>query len=476
MRPPQSHWIGGRALAEGSDPLPVRNPATEEVLDHIPAQAGAAVDEAVAAARQAFPAWAARSPGDRKALLDRAAALLEQHAETLARQLTLEMGKPLAQSRGEVGASAELVRQMGVLSLHLRAGSQMAAGGFLNFQQRVARGVAAVIVPWNYPLVAGIESVAANLAVGNTVVWKPSEKTPLSSRLAVELAFGHLPAGVCNLLLGNGPGAGAPLVEHPGVALVVFIGSEGAGRRIGASCGRDLKKMVLELGGKDALIVDETVDVAAAARFAAEAAFANAGQICTSTERLYVARQVFDPFVEALAREAAAIRVGDGLDPSTQMGPIVDALQLDVIAGHVGDARARGATARHGGERLARPGYFFPPTVMTGVPGDSPLMSDETFGPVAPCVAFDDFEQALALANASRFGLSAIVCTESAPRALHAVHTLRAGMVRINTMRGRSPAATSEPFGASGIGHGYGVEFLQELTQQKSVYWRDRLP
>lgn len=476
MRPPQSHWVNGRALATGSDPLPVRNPATEEVLDHIPAQAGGAVGEAVAAAGQAFAAWAARAPGERKTLLDRAAAALDEHGDALARQLTLEMGKTLVQSRGEVAASADLVRQMGVLALHLRAGSQMAAGGYLNFQQRVARGVAAVIVPWNYPLVAGLESVAANLAVGNTVVWKPSEKTPLSSRMAVELAFGHLPAGVCNLLLGNGPGAGAPLVEHPDVALVVFIGSEAAGRRIGTVCGRDLKKLILELGGKDALIVDETVDVAAAARFAAEAAFANAGQICTSTERVYVARQVFEHFVDALAKEAAAIRVGDGLDPATQMGPIVDATQLDLIARHVGDALAGGAVARQGGQRLERRGYFFAPTVMTGVHKDSPLVCDETFGPVAPCTPFDDFDEALAMANASRFGLSAIVCTESGPRALHAVHALRAGMVRINTMRGRSPAATSEPFGASGIGHGYGIEFLYELTQQKSVYWRERLP
>jgi acyl-CoA reductase-like NAD-dependent aldehyde dehydrogenase len=468
----QTHWINNRAHPGQGETLEVHNPATEQLLDTIPKGNADEANVAVNAARKAFPGWSALAPAERRNALIRVAQEIEKHTEVVAVLLTQEMGKTLAQSRSEVAGAADVVRQMADLALHLRSGSQMARMGEVNFQQRFARGVAACIVPWNYPVMVGIENAAANLAVGNTVVWKPSEKTPLSSRLIVELAFGHLPAGVVNVLLGDGLGAGDPLVRHPEVNLLVFVGSERTGRALGEICGRQLKKAVLELGGKDALIVDETVDIEAAARLAASATYANTGQICTSTERLYIARSVFEPFVEALVSASKLIRLGDGMLPDSAMGPIVDHIQLGIIDAQVQDAKQRGAAVHFGGARLERPGYFYPPTVLTGLPLDASVMVEETFGPIAPCVPFDDFEEALALANATRYGLSAIVCTASAPRALKAVHVLKAGMVRINTMRGRSAGASSEPFGASGIGHGYGLEFLLELTQQKSVYWR----
>jgi acyl-CoA reductase-like NAD-dependent aldehyde dehydrogenase len=332
--------------------------------------------------------------------------------------------------------------------------------------------VAVCIVPWNFPVMVGLENVVPNLLVGNTVIWKPSEKTPLTSRVIVERVFDHLPPGVLNLVLGDGPSVGEPLVRHPGVDHLVFVGSERTGRHLSGICGSELKKAIIELGGKDPLIVDETVDVDAAARLAAEATYYNAGQICTSIERLYVARPIFEPFVEALVRESRALRIGDGLEAGVDMGPLVDHLQLARVIEHVDDAVRQGATVHCGGQRIERRGYFFPPTVLTNVRQDMPLMVDETFGPVAPCIPFDDFDEALALANQTRYGLAAMVCTTSAPRAIKAVHTLNAGMLRINTMRGRSPGSTSEPFAASGLGHGYGVEFLYELTRQKSVYWR----
>jgi acyl-CoA reductase-like NAD-dependent aldehyde dehydrogenase len=311
-----------------------------------------------------------------------------------------------------------------------------------------------------------------NLAVGNTVVWKPSEKTPLSSRLAIERAFAHLPEGVVNLVFGDGPGAGEPILASAEVDLVVFVGSERTGRRIGEARGQTLKKCLLELGGKDPLIVDETVDVRSAARLAAEAAYANTGQICTSTERIYVQRNVFDAFVDALTAEARSIEPGDGRKEDVRMGPLVDDLQLDKVIEHVNEAVAGGAEVHCGGARLNRKGYFYPPTVVTGVKPDIRLMVDETFGPVAPVVPFDDFDEAIALANATRYGLAAIVCTTSAPRAIKAIHEIQAGMVKINTMRGKAPGATSEPAKASGLGHGYGIELLMELTRQKSVHWR----
>jgi succinate-semialdehyde dehydrogenase/glutarate-semialdehyde dehydrogenase len=473
----QTHWIknAAHAASTAGGTLDIVNPATGQHIDAIPKGDAESADAAVGAARAAFASWSALSPSARRDYLVKAALLIETHCEQIATLLTTEMGKTLAQSRGEVMGAADVVRQMSDLALHLRSGSQMARFGEVNFQQRFARGVAALVVPWNYPVMVGVENAAANLAVGNTVVWKPSEKTPLSSRLVAELAFGHLPAGCLNLLLGDGLGAGDPLVRHAGVDVVVFVGSERTGRRLGELCGASLKKVVLELGGKDPLIIDETVDVAAAARHAALATYTNAGQICTSTERIYIARQSFDAFVDALVRESAAIKLGDGLQAGVQMGPIVDGLQLATIALQVQDAVDRGACLRHGGMQLDRPGSFYPPTVLTGVDAASQLMQQETFGPVAPCFVFDDFDEALTMANDSRYGLSAMVCTSSAPRAIKALHTLNAGMVRINTMRGRSAGATSEPFGASGLGHGYGLEFLMELTRQKSIYWRAEL-
>ena len=467
-----THWIDQRAVAEAGDAIPVVDPATEQTLETIPRGSAAIADQAVSAARRAAPAWAALAPNARRNLMRVAADKLARQRDELARLFTQEMGKPLAQSTAEINSAIDLIRSVSELVTHLRSGNQMVPAGELNFQHRQPRGVAVCIVPWNFPIMVGIENVVPNLLVGNTVVWKPSEKTPLTSRALVAQVFDHLPPGVLNLVLGDGPSIGEPLVRHPGVDLLVFVGSERTGRHLAGICGELLKKAVIELGGKDPLVVDETVNVQAAAKLAAEATYFNAGQICTSTERLYVARPIFDEFVDALIEESRAMKIGDGLEAGTQIGPLVDHLQLDRVVEHVDDAVRRGACLRYGGQRLDRRGYFYPPTVVADVARDTLLMTEETFGPVAPCVAFDDFDEAIALANDSRFGLAAIVCTTSAPRAIKAVHELNAGMVRINTMRGRSPGATSEPFGASGLGHGYGVEFLWELTRQKSVHWR----
>lgn len=474
--PRQTLWIDGAARpSESGEVIEVLDPATERPVGVIPAATDGDVAACVAAARRAAPAWAAAAPTARRTALLAVADRILAHREEIAELLVRENGKPRREALAEVTGAAAVARSFAELAVHLRSGAQGSADGELNFQHRVPRGVAAVIVPWNYPIMLAVENVVPNLAVGNTVVLKPSEKTPLSTRLLIARAFGDLPAGVVNLVLGAGP-TGEALVRADGVDVVVFVGSEATGRRIGTICGRRLARAVLELGGKDAFIVDETADVAAAARLAAETTYQNAGQICTSTERLYVQRAVFDEFVERLVAESRALRVGPGSDDATRMGPLIDVAQLERVTTHVTDALTRGARAHCGGRRLDRPGYFFPPTVLTGVDPDAPLMVDETFGPVAPVAAFDDFDEAIALANASRFGLAAIVCTESAPHALRAIDRLDAGMIKINTTRGKAPGATSEPARASGLGHGYGVEFLYEITRQKSVHWRARLP
>jgi len=471
----QTHWIGNCAASGTGGDIAVLDPATEETIDSIPKGSAADADAAVGAARAAFAGWVALAPNERRNAMRVAAGKLAAIRDEVGRLFTTEMGKPLPQAIGEINGAIDIMRSFSELATHLRGGSQMAAASELNFQQRVPRGVAACLIPWNFPIAVGLENVVPNLLVGNTVVWKPSEKTPLASRFIAERIFDHLPPGVLNVLLGDGAGAGDPLVRHPGVDLLVFVGSERTGRRLGEICGQGLKKAILELGGKDPLIVDETVDVRRAARLAAEATYFNAGQICTSTERLYIARPVFDEFVAALIAESKAVKVGNGLDPGTQMGPLVDQIQLETVSRQVADAVGHGAVVHCGGGRLEGRGYFYPPTVVTGAGPGSALMVEETFGPVAPCVPFDDFDEAIAMANESRYGLAAIVCTTSASRAIQAVHALNAGMVKINTMRGKAPGASSEPFKASGLGHGYGIEFLYELTRQKSVHWRSAL-
>lgn len=467
----QTHWIDGRAVTDNGESIAVLNPATEYPIDDIPRGGVAVAEQAVAAARRAFVGWAGRSVIERRNAIRKATEKLAAVREEVAVLLTREMGKPLAQARGEVGNAIDTMQSFGELIVHLRAGSQMSGANELNFQHRTARGVAACIIPWNFPIAVGLENVVPNLLVGNTVIWKPSEKTPLSSRLVVEKVFDHLPHGVLNLVLGDGS-AGEPLVTSEDVDLVVFVGSERTGRRIGALCGGGLKKVVLELGGKDSLIVDETVDVRNAARLAAEATYFNAGQICTSTERLYVADGIFGEFVEALVRELEALRLGDGLDQDNQMGPLVDRLQLETVSRHVMDAQARGAVVNCGGRPLQRRGYFYPPTVLTNLHADFVINREETFGPVAPCVPFRDFDEAIHFANQGRYGLAAIVCTTSAPRAMKAIQELQVGMVKINAMRGKAAGGTSEPARASGLGHGYGMEFLAEITRQKSVHWK----
>ena len=473
----QTHWIRGEAVASGSlAEIPVVNPATEEVIDTIPQGCDADIESAVGAAQRAFPAWAALAPVERRPFFSKIADKLQQHQPEIARLLTMENGKPYRRALWEAGRLSQIAISYAELAVHLRCGVQSAPFDNLVFQHRVPRGVAACVMPWNYPLDLSFEGLMPCLAAGNTAVWKPSEKTPLATRLLAELVFDDLPCGVVNILLGDGPYAGAGLVAHPGVKVVVFVGSARTGKLIARSCAEQLKKCVLELGGKDALIVDDTVNIEAAVKFAAEGVFSNSGQVCTSTERLYVHNSVFEPFVSGLVGEAAGLKLGDGLEDDSDLGPVVDDLQLQRIVEHVEEAVSRGAVIRHGGKRLNRPGFFFPPTVITDVPKDCRLMSEETFGPVAPVIPFDEFDEALALANDSAYGLGVIVCTNDAPRAIRAIETVETGMVKINTQRGKAPGSSSEPAKDSGAGYGYGTEIFNEVTRMKSVHWRAQLP
>ncbi len=392
--------------------LDVVDPATDELLGTIPAGDPEAADAAVRAARQAQGAWARTPAGERSGMLKAAARRLRAHVDELAELQTRENGKPLGDSRGGVEAGIGAIEQYAELGPLHRGRSLQGAWGATDLMVPEPRGVCALLVPWNDPIAIACGQLAACLAAGNAVVLKPSEKTPLSTRRLVELLHADLPEGVLQLLLGD-VRAGRPLAAHPGVDLVIHTGSVATGREVAVACAQGLRKALLELGGKDPLIVDAGVDPAWAAAQAAAGAFANAGQICTSVERIYVHEAVAGPFLEALAERARSLRVGPGLDPRTEMGPLVDDDQRDWVHQHVQDALQNGAELLAGGELPDGEGSFYPPTVLVGAPADAPVLCHETFGPVAAVRVVSSFDEALAEAGRTEYGLAATVLTPS---------------------------------------------------------------
>jgi acyl-CoA reductase-like NAD-dependent aldehyde dehydrogenase len=447
--------------------IEVLDPATGEPLGSIPAGSPEAADAAVRAARAAWPAWARTAPAERAALLKAAARRLREHADELAELQTREGGKPLADSRGGVEAGIGAIEQYAELGPLHRGRALQGAWEATDAMVHEPRGVVALLVPWNDPVAIACGQIAAALVTGNAVVFKPSERTPLSGARLVELM--DVPGGVLQLLHGDAR-AGRPLAAHPDVDLVLHTGSVETGREIAAACARRLGTALVELGGKDPLIVDAGVDPEWAADQAAAGAFANAGQLCTSVERIYVHASVAEPFLAALTRRARALRVGSPTDPATEMGPLIDERQRAHVHAHVREALERGADLRAGGELPDGPGCFYPPTVLVGAPPDARVLCEETFGPVAAVRVVRSFEAALAEANASRYGLAATVLTSSQANAQRAWRELRVGTVKVNAVWGGAPGGAAEPGPGSGLGFGYGPELLDALTHTKVVH------
>src|SRR3954452_8371367 len=350
--------------------ISVLDPSTGEEIGTIPAGDAAAAERAARAARAAQPAWARRPAAEGAVLLKAAARRAREHAGELAELVARENGRPVDESRGGVEAGIGAIEQYAELGPRHRGRSRNGAGGATALMVHEPRGVAALLVPWNDPIAIAGGQIGACLVTGNTVVLKPSEKTPLSTIRLVELL--DLPAGVLELLLGD-ERAGRPLAAHPEVDLVIHTGSIATGRELAAACAGDLRKALLELGGKDPLIVDAGVDPAWAAGQAAAGAFANAGQLCTSVERIYVHADVAEAFVAALAEQAR----------ETAIGPLIDERQRAIVHRHVTEAVAAGAEIRSGGAPADGPGFFYPPTVLDGCTDDMAVMREETFGPVA---------------------------------------------------------------------------------------------
>ena len=466
--------IGGEwRESSGADTIEVLDPATGQAIGAIPAGTPDDAGAAARAARTALAGWSRTDAAERGALLKAGARRLRDHLEELTELQTRENGKPLWDSRGGVEAGIGTIEQYAELGPLHRGRSLVGSWGASDMMVHEPRGVAAVIVPWNDPIAIACGGIAACLVTGNAVVFKPSEKTPLSAVRLVELIAADLPPGVLNLILGDGR-AGAPLIEHDDVDLVMHTGSTATGRGIAETCARQLKKCVLELGGKDALIVDSGVDPAWAASQAATGAFANAGQICTSVERIYVHADVAEPFVDALAERARTMRVGPGMDGDTEMGPLIDDGQRQVVHAHVSDAVERGAELRAGGALPSGDGdgsgFFYPPTVVVGVRDDTTLMRDETFGPVAAVRVVESFDEAVECANDSAYGLAATVLTPSEEHAERAWRELDVGTVKVNAVFGGAPGGAAQPHRQSGSGYGYGPELLDEVTITKVVH------
>jgi betaine-aldehyde dehydrogenase len=466
-------WIGNewRSAADGRV-FEVRNPATEGVIDTAPRAGATDVDRAVAAARAAFPDWR-RTPGlERAEKLHHAARSIREDRDGLAILLTKEGGKPLPENRDEIewiAACLDYYAEIGRDNIG-RVISPVARNQF-NFVVKEPYGVAGLIVPWNYPLLLLCWKLAAALAAGNAVVAKPSEHTPLST-LRLMRHFEDFPAGVVNVVTGFGPEAGLPLVEHRDVEVVAFTGSQATGRKVAVACAQQLKKCHLELGGNDPFIVDEGVDLDVAAKGAAWACFLNMGQVCTSAERFFVVGEVFDEFVDRFCAYTKGLRIGDPMGPDVDLGPMISAVQREKVENKVAESVRAGAKVLVGGRRPERfeRGYFYEPTVLANVTTAMPLMREETFGPVAPLVRCRDIDEAIAMADASEFGLGASIYTNNLEHAMRAMEQIHAGTFWINDPLTDNDAG---PFGGmrrSGIGRELGGEGLEDFRDSKHVH------
>ncbi|MGH2870143.1 MAG: aldehyde dehydrogenase family protein [Solirubrobacteraceae bacterium] len=447
--------------------LTVIEPATEAVLEEIPRADAEDVDRAVARAKAAFPAWRAVAPGDRAVLLRRLAETIADHREELAQLEARNAGKPIGDARGEMDMVAETIGYYAGAPERLLGDSIPVSGGQA-WTVREPLGVVGLIVPWNFPLVIAGWKLGPALAAGNTVVLKPAELTPLSALRFAELALeAGLPEGVVNVVAGPGSECGRRLVEHPDVAKIAFTGSTEVGRSIAAGAATTIKRVTLELGGKSPNIVFADADLEAAAASAPGAMFGNAGQDCCARSRLLVQASVLDEFMGLLEGAVTGVRVGDPLDESTEMGPLISAGQRETVSSFVPE----GAPVAIRGAAPDGRGYWFAPTVLCPVAPEDRAAREEIFGPVAVVIPFADDEEALRLANDTIYGLSGSIWTRDGARALRTARALDAGVLSINS---NTSVRVATPFGGfkqSGYGRELGPHALDAYTEVKSIFF-----
>jgi aldehyde dehydrogenase (NAD+) len=458
-------YIGGAWVAPAStETIPVENPATEEVLGHVPAGTAADVDAAVAAARAAFEGWAATPMTERGAALDRLHTALTARAGDIARTVGWELGTPLKIAK-MVQAGLPLAVLRSYADLALTPVEPQTVGNSLIVHEPV--GVVGAITPWNYPLHQVVAKVGAALAAGCTVVLKPSELTPLVAYLLLDAADeAGLPAGVLNLVPGTGPVVGAAIAGHPDVDMVSFTGSTATGRAISHAAADRIAKVALELGGKSANVILADADVTRAVKVGVGNAFLNSGQTCTAWTRMLVHRSHYDEAVELAAATAQGYRTGDPFDEATRLGPLVSAAQRDRVRGFIERADARLVS---GGLDAPLPdrGYFVAPTVFADVRPDSELAQEEIFGPVLSIIGFADDDEAVEIANNSRYGLAGGVWG-TPERAMAVARRLRTGAVDVNG-GAFNPLAPFGGYKQSGVGRELGAFGLAEFQQVKAI-------
>jgi succinate-semialdehyde dehydrogenase/glutarate-semialdehyde dehydrogenase len=451
--------------------LDVVNPATGERIGRVAHASRVDLDLALAAAQRGFDTWRWVPSNERAQLMRAAAGLVRQRADTIARLLTMEQGKPLAEARVEVLAGADIIEWFA--DEGRRVYGRIVPSRNLAVDQRVLKepvGPVAAFSPWNFPINQVVRKLGAALATGCSFLVKAPEETPASpAALLAAFVDAGVPAGVVGLVFGDPAEISSYVIPHPVIRKVTFTGSTAVGKELAALAGRHMKRVTMELGGHAPVIVADDADVALAARATGGAKFRNAGQVCISPTRFYVQENVHDKFVAKFAELAAAMPVGDGLDAKNKMGPLANARRIDAMEQMIGDARDHGAKVKTGGERIGNAGYFWQPTVLTDVGNDSKIMNVEPFGPVAAMVRFKKFDEVVEQANRLPYGLASYAFTGSAQNAQAIGDALDSGLVGVNTFGVTVPET---PFGGvkeSGYGSEGGSEGLEAYLQTKFI-------
>ena len=468
------NYINGKWVeAKSGKTFPVENPFNQEIISHVPDSDNHDVNEAVSAANTAYSDWHKMSASERRDLMKELANKSRENANELAKTISMEMGKPFPEALDEIDTVADFLDYYGELARD-EVGRIVAPvdRNTMSLVRYESIGVIGCIIPWNYPLALMGWKLAPALAAGNTVVMKPSEITPLSILHWCNVVESVLPSGVINVITGFGQSAGEPIVKHPDVPVVTFTGSVATGKKIAKFAAENLKKVSLELGGKDPMIICDDADIEIAAQGASWGGFVNAGQVCTSIERVYVFENVIDQFTEAIIEEAKKVVLGDPMKEDTHIGPMASKLQQEKAIEKVNQAIKDGARLLAGGsvpENLDR-GYFYQPTVLDNIEPNMEIITEEAFSPVLPIQKVSSIQEAIQLSNDSVYGLGCSIFTNDIDRALTAADDIKSGTVCINSPLMENIAA---PFGGmkqSGIGREHGKEALDEFREAKHVF------
>ena len=477
---PKRLLVGGEWVpaADGAA-LDVHDPATGEAFDRVPAGGAADVDRAVRVARAAFEGgdWPNARPAQRERLLLKLADLIEREARSLAEIEALDNGKSVVLAQHvDMAMAVDFLRYMAGWATKIEGSTHdvsipfIPQATFFAFTRKEPVGVVGAIIPWNFPLLMAAWKIGPALAAGCTVVLKPAEETPLTAlRLGELIGEAGIPPGVVNIVTGLGPTAGAALCAHAGIDKIAFTGSTEVGKHVQRAAVDRMTRVSLELGGKSPVIVLEDADPAHAAAGAANAIFFNQGQVCTAGSRLYVQRKAFDRVVAELVAIASKMKLGPGIDPSSELGPLVSDVQRDRVCGYIASGVGQGATVAAGGGRVGERGYFVQPTVLTNVRQDMRVVQEEIFGPVVVALPFDDVDDAVRLANDTMYGLGASIWSNDLARVHRLIPRIKAGTVWVNW---HSMLDSSLPFGRfkqSGIGREMGRAALDLFTETKSV-------